>query len=35
MGMFDDLLIPNDLSVVDTAIADYYGIGVEVEREAA
>jgi hypothetical protein len=28
MGMFEDLLIPNDLAAVDTAICDYYGIGV-------
>jgi hypothetical protein len=34
MGMFDDLLIPNDLAAVDTAICDYYGIGVE-HAEAA
>jgi hypothetical protein len=34
MGMFEDLLIPNDLAAVDTAIADYYGIGVE-HAEAA
>ncbi|MCE2918226.1 MAG: ATP-binding protein [Rubrivivax sp.] len=35
MGMFDELLIPNDLAAVDEAICTYYGIGVEVEREAA
>lgn len=28
MGMFADQLIPNDLAAVDTAICDYYGIGV-------
>lgn len=31
MGMFDELLIDNDLAEVDTAICDYYGIGVEAE----
>ncbi len=31
MGMFDDLLIDNDLAEVDAAICDYYGIGVEAE----
>jgi hypothetical protein len=28
MGMFAEQLIPNDLAAVDTAICDYYGIGV-------
>lgn len=31
MGMFDELLIDNDLAEVDAAICDYYGIGVEAE----
>ena len=35
MGLFDDLLIPNDLAAVDAAICDYYQIGVEAEQQAA
>lgn len=31
MGMFDDMLVENDLAEVDAAICDYYGIGVEAE----
>jgi hypothetical protein len=34
MGMFDDMLIDNDLEAVDSTICGYYGIGAE-EAEAA
>jgi len=35
LGMFDDMVIDNDLAVVDDTICSYYGIGVEQEQEAA
>lgn len=35
MGMFEDLLIPNDLAAVDDTICEFYGIGAEQERAAA
>lgn len=35
MGMFDELLVPNDLAAVDAAICDYYGLGAAALAEAA
>lgn len=35
MGMFNDLLIDNDLAAVDNAICDYYSIGAEEEEQQA
>lgn len=35
MGMFDDLLIDNDLAAVDAAICDYYGIPNATNLKAA
>lgn len=35
IGMFNELLIDNDLAAVDDAICDFYGIGVMGEEQAA
>lgn len=35
MGMFDDLLIENDLKMVDSAIREYYGISESNKEEKA